>query len=458
MVIGLALLLVAGGLALTVHGGHAAAKPYPCGLAPCRAAFTKVPTRGFEGAYVVADPKDPQHVIVADTDLLAAKCGWHTTYDGGKTWVDGVFDLPSGYTSCRINAPSGGHVPSGSIVIGMYGKVYAVFGSAKVTDSGRESVLVATSLDGGKTFLPAKVAVAPQPGYALARPLLTVGRGASGVDELLLSFWGCHQVTSGTSSGTACDEALFSKSDDGGDTYSPAILVNQPPAGQNPSQPAIGPNGALYMTYQVRFSNGPVDLYLASSRDAGITWTSSKIDTENMIGLQYDPAKLVVDPKSGALYTVWADTRTGSPQVFFEKSTNRGMTWSQAALLSPDPTMVTGGSRDPSIDIAPNGRIDVAYYWTAPEMPNDDQVYLDSSSDGGTTFNVRQVNPKPIDRTLGYTGPINSLGEVGNQYPPEVASLDGAAYVVWSDTAAATKQTETEDVEMRELLFASATA
>ncbi|MGH9123931.1 MAG: sialidase family protein [Acidimicrobiales bacterium] len=447
------LMLVAGILALTVRGGgHAAAVPYPCGLAPCRAAFTKVPTRGFEGAYVTADPKDPQHVIVVDTDLLAAKCGWHTTYDGGKTWIDGVFELPAGYTSCRINPPSGGHVPSGSVAFGLYGKVYAVFGSASAANQGRESVLMVSSLDGGTTFLPAKVAVAPQPGYGLARPLMIVARGASGTDELLLSFWGCHQI----SAGTQCDEALFSKSDDGGDNFSPGVLVNKPPGGQNPSQPAIGPNGALYMTFQRRYTDH-VDLFLATSRDAGITWNESKIDTENQIGLQYDPAKLVVDPKSGALYTVWADTRTGSPQIFFRKSTDKGMTWSNAALLTPDSTGVNGGSRDPSIDIAPNGRIDVAYYYTAPEMPTDDEVYLDSSIDGGVTFSVRQVNPKPINRTLGYSGSINSLGEVGNQYPPEVASLNGAAYVVWSDTANATKVTETQDVDMRELLFSGTT-
>ena len=452
MVIGLIVLLIDGAVALSLRGRHSTSQPYPCGLNPCRAAATKVPTRGFEGAYLVADPKDPQHVVVVDTDLLAAKCGWHTTFDGGKTWIDGVFALPAGYSSCRINPPSGGHVPSGSVAIGLYGKVYAVFGSASAADQGRESVLVVTSLDGGKTFLPAKVAVAPPSGYGLARPLMTLGRTPSGTDELLLSFWGCHE----TSSGTACDQALFAKSDDGGDNFSPGVLVNQPPGGQNPSQPAIGPGGTLYMTFQQRFKGGPVDLYLATSVDAGITWTHSKIDTENFIGYQYDSAKLIVDPHSGALYTVWSDARTGSEQIFFEKSTDKGATWSQAALLTPDTTGVTGASRDPSIDVAPDGRIDVAYYYTAPDTPNDDEVYLDSSSDGGKTFAVRQVNPKPIDRTLGYSGPFASLGEVGNQYPPEVSSLNGAAYVVWSDTAAATTLTETQDVEMRTLLFATA--
>lgn len=446
--------LLAAAVALDFSGigrGHTTVRStYPCGLQVCRAAASKVPLRGFEGAYVAADPKNAAHVIVADTDLLASKCGWHTTYDGGRTWVDGAFTLPPGFTGCRLNTPSGGHVPSGSVAIGAYGEVYAVFGSARASDNGRESVLLAASLDGGSTFLPARVVAAPPPNYGFARPLMTLARAPTGKDGLLLSFWGCHQIPQGT----ACDEALFSQSQDGGDTFSPPVLVNKPPGGQNPSQPAVGTDGTIYETFQRRFADGHVDLLLAKSTDYGVTFNETLIDTETNLGVQYDPAKLVIDPKTGALYSVWSDSRTGTQQIFFRKSTNKGVTWSQAALLAPNPS-VSGSSRSPSIAVAPNGRIDVVYYNTPPEYPDDDNVYLDSSMDGGNTFSVRLVNPKMIDRTLGYSGPAGSLGKVGNQYPPTVSSLDAAAYVVWSDTANATPLTETQDVELRTFQFAA---
>jgi hypothetical protein len=454
MTLGFVLLAGAGGLALSGIGrGHAAAPAYPCGLQACRASQTKVPLRGYEGAYVAADPKSPGHVVVTDTDLIAAKCGWHTTFDGGRTWTDGAFTLPPSFTGCRLNPPSGGHVPSGSVAIGAYGQVYAVFGSANAADSGRESVLVAISLDGGRTFLPARVAVAaPQPNIGLARPLMTLGRGPSGKDVLLLSFWGCHQIAQGTS----CDRAYFARSDDAGSTFTPPVVVNKPPGGQNPSQPAVDADGTIYLTFQRRFADGHDDIVLAKSSDNGLTFTESAIDSERNVGLLYDPAKLIVDPKSGALYAVWSDSRTSSEQIFFRKSTNKGASWFEAALLSPDPG-VTGSSRSPSIAIAPDGRIDVVYYHTAPEVPNFDDVYLESSFDGGATFKVRQVNPKPIDRTLGYSGPAASLGEVGNHYPPTVSSLDSTADVVWSDTLNATTLTQTQDAEFRTVLFAATT-
>jgi hypothetical protein len=449
MTLGFALLAGAVGLALSGIGRHRAATlQYPCGLQACRASQTKVPLRGYEGAYIAADPKAPDHVVVTDTDLIASKCGWHTTFDGGMTWTDGAFTLPPGFTGCRLNNPSGGHVPSGSVAVGAYGQVYAVFGSASTADAGRESVLVAISLDGGRTFLPARVAVPPPPSVGLARPLMTLGRGPTGKDVLLLSYWGCHHVTQGT----ACDMALFSRSDDADGTFQPSVLVNKPPGGQNPSQPALGPDGTLYETFQRRFPDGHVDLLLAKSTDDGLTWTESALETERNIGLLYDPAKLIVDSKTGALYSVWSDSRTGSEQIFFRKSTNKGASWFEASLLTPDPK-VTGSSRDPSISVAPDGRIDVVYYHTTPDEPNFDDVWLDSSFDGGVTFKVRQVNPKPIDRTLGYSGPAASLGEVGNHYPPTVSSLNATAYVVWSDTVNATPLTQTQDAEFRTIVF-----
>jgi hypothetical protein len=438
--------------------GHKSAVPYPCGLDPCRAAKTPIPLRGYEGAYLAADPKAPNHVVVADTDLVAAKCGWHTTFDNGKTWIDGYFTLPSGFTGCHINAPSGGHVPSGSVGFGTFGQVYAVFGSARAADAGRESVLVAQSIDGGRTFLPAAVAQSPPDGYGYGRPLMTVGRGPTGKDVLLLSFWACHR----TSQGTACDQALFSRSDDAGTTYGTPVQVSVPPpgqtppaitAGQNPSQTVAGPDGTLYETFQQRFADNHVDLFLAKSADGGATWTQSKIDTENGLGKEFDPAKLAIDPKNGALYTAWSDSRTGTQQIFFRKSTDKGATWSQAKLLSPDEQRFSGNSRSPSISVAPDGRVDVAYYYTGPETPKLDDVWLDSTSDGGITFQIHQVNPKPIDRTLGYSGPATSLGLVGNHYPPNVFSLDNSADVVWSDTLHATSLTQTQDIEFRTITF-----
>ena len=427
----------------------------PCEFPPCRAAADLEPARGYEGAFVVADPADPDHVVISDTNVLEGFCGFHTTFDLGREWTDGLYDLPDGFTGCRINGASGGHVASGSVALGSAGRVYSVFGSAHVDDDERESVMVATSTDGGLTFGEAKVAIAPTgPEIGLGRPLMTVVPGTGGRDTLLLSAWSCHPASQpGAAGGTQCDGALFAKSEDGGQTYTAPVLANDPPAGQNPSQPAIDGDGVIYMTFQRRFSDGPVELFLAKSTDGGATFTQSLIDRQVQIGMQYDAAKIVTDPLSGALYTVWADSRVGRFQIFFRKSNDKGVSWGERSLLlAPDPNY-TGSSRSPWISVAPNGRIDVVYYHTGPtaEVQNFDDVYWSYSVDGGENFLTRQVNDAPIDRTKGYSGPIGQQRQLGNHYPPTSSSLDEAVYVVWSDTANADDLTNTQDVFMRRM-------
>jgi hypothetical protein len=283
---------------------------------------------------------------------------------------------------------------------------------------------------------------------------MTVVPGTGGRDTLLLSFWSCHPASQQTNAGgTQCDGAHFAKSEDGGQTYTSPVVANDPPAGQNPSQPAMDRDGTVYMTYQRRFSDGPVELYVAKSTDGGRTFTHSTIDRQVQIGMQYDAAKIVADPLSGALYTVWADSRVGRFQIFFRKSNDKGVSWGErSVLLAPDPNY-TGASRSPWISVAPGGRIDVVYYHTGPsaEVQKFDDVYWSYSVDGGENFRTRQVNEEPIDRSKGYSGPLGELRQLGNHYPPTSSSLDDAVYVVWSDTANADDLTNTQDVFLRRM-------
>jgi hypothetical protein len=421
-----------------------------CEFPPCRASADPVPARGYEGAYVAADPADPDHVVIADTNVLDSRCGFHTTFNRGKDWIDGYFDLPAGFTGCRINQPSGGHVPSGSIARGGGGHYYVVFGSALGDDNKRESVLVATSTDGGKTFGPAKVAMKPTgPTIGLGRPLMSVVPGTNGPDKVLLSSWACHPAAPMEA---PCDVVLFARSDDGGQTYSPPVQFNGPPAGQNSSQPAMDRDGVIYDTFQRRFQD-TVELYLAKSADGGKTFTESLLDRQVGIGQQYDSAKLVADPLTGNLYTTWADSRVGRFEIFFRKSADKGVSWGErSVLVAPDPNY-TGASRSPSISVAPNGRIDIVYYHTgaAPDVQAFDDVYWSYSIDGGDNFLTRQVNEAPIDRNKGYSGSLSSMRQLGGHYPPGVSSTDHAAYVVWSDTREATDITNTQDVVLRKM-------
>ncbi len=432
-----------GGLSKDSSGDDAAALEARCAFPACRAAADPGLARGYEGASIAVDPKDADHMVIVDAKMTAGHCTWHTTFDRGKEWVDGVFQEPEGYSGCRINGFAGGHVPStpSAVDFAPSGKVFATYGSAhRAEDGSRESVIVAVSDDGGKKFT-TSVAHRPPAELSFARPHLTVVPGPAGADRLLLTFWLCRE------SGRFCESVMFSRSDDGGATFTPPVVFNDPPAGQTPSAALQTPDGTIFATFARRYSDGPSELVLARSEDGGATWAYTMIDQQLAIGSPHDSGKLAFDPRLNHLYAVYSDGRAGTQQIFFRRSTDRGVTWSDALGIAPGQDAVsTGTSRTPSISVAPNGRVDIVYYRTP--QANTDNVFWAYSIDGGDRFVSRQVNEKPIRR-------FEFAAAIGNWYAPDVASTDAAAYVVWSDTGNAPDQDQNvQDTFLRRMALA----
>lgn len=412
-----------------------------CAFPACRAAEDPGLGRGYEGPSVAVNPEDEDHMVVVDANMAAGRCMWHVTFDRGREWTDGVFQEPEGYTGCRINGAAGGHVPVGpaSVSFGPSGRVYAVYGSANRAEHGsRESLILGTSTDGGENFTTSVVAAPPGEGLSWARPQMSVVRAPGGGDRILLSFWMCRQVAN------LCDSAMFSRSDDGGVTFTPPVVLNDPPAGQTPSEPLQTDDGTIYITFARRYADGPTDLILARSADGGATFTYTTVDNQLAIGDRYDTAKLAVDERLNHLYVVYSDGRTGGQQIFFRRSTDRGLTWGEPIGIAPgQDAQGTGTSRTPSISVAPNGRIDLVYY-RRPQA-NTDNVFWAYSIDGGERFTSRQVNDRPIRR-------YQFAANIGDWYPPDVASTNSAAVVVWSDTTNAPDQDQNaQDVLLRRM-------
>ncbi len=407
-----------------------------CDVGGCKANADPLPARGYEVPSVVVDPGDPDHLVVADVNLVGGVCGWHVTFDGGAEWADGVFELPSGFRNCQLD--SAGFLAAGNVARGPSGTLYYVLSSARVDQAEQalegESVLVARSNDGGRTFAPATVAV---PGasteVSYVRPSLNVVAGPDGADRVLLSFWECGQET--------CPRVQFAQSLDGGASYSAPALVSPDIGGSSPSVPVLGADGTVHVMF-VRHSDDPSvgsQLALARSADGGASFTNTTIESQPFLGRTYDAAELGTSPDGATLYTVFSDNRQGRPDVFFRRSTDGGDTWDQAVLLN---SLSEGGAFLPNVSVGPEGRIDVVFYQQSRKSIND--VIWTHSSDGGDTFpRPLQLNDASIDRDVGYTF------EVGDSYGPGVASSPAAAFVVWSDSRLGNGLTDTQDTALR---------
>lgn len=433
------LVLVIAGVRLASGDGEATQDPRPgplesCDIGGCRANADPRPARGYEVPSLAVDPENPDHVVVADVNLVGGICSWHVTFDGGGTWEDGVFELPEGFKNCQLD--SAGFLSAGNVARGPSGTYYYVFSSARVGPDNLpvegESVLVSRSRDGGRTFEPAEVAV---PGGSTevnyVRPSMNVVADEGGRDRVLLSFWECDQER--------CPRSQFAQSLDGGETYSPAILVSQEPGGNGPSAPVVDAEGTVHVMFLRRFEDGITELALARSTDGGATFTNTAVDRQRFLGRTDDPVALEVGAAGQDLYTVFSDNRQGRPDVFFRSSTDGGDTWGQAVLLS---SLDAQSSFLPDISVGREGRIDVVFY----EEVRDDihNVVWLYSNDGGQTFARRlQLNDGSIDRTVGYEF------EVGDRYGPSVGSLPEAALVVWSDSRLGDGLTDTQDTAFR---------
>lgn len=406
----------------------------PCVGTPCRANGDRRPARGYEVPSIAVDADDPDHQVVGSMNLVGGRCGWHVTFDAGKTWEDGVFDVPPDYAKCGLD--SAGLLPMGNVGMGATGQnVYAVFDAraaglrGEEAGNGGEGILLVSSADGGRTFSPARpILPGGDPQLSYVRPQMEVSTSTDGVDRLLITVWGCAPGR--------CTKGYFLRSDDAGKTFTPPVLVTPDPGGNSPSPPTLADDGTVYLTFLRRYGTEPDELLVARSGDDGKTFDNVVIDKQLGIGIQYDSAKIVTDHKTGNLYVVYADKRDARAEVFFRRSQDKGITWERAVRLHTSPG---GSSYSPAMSVSPGGRIDVIFY--RETRKNIVDVHATFSNDGGKTFAVdEKLNDKTIDREMGY------FAEVGDDAIPAVASTNEAAYFAWTDTRDATDVTNTQEI------------
>jgi hypothetical protein len=155
--------------------------------------------------------------------------------------------------------------------------------------------------------------------------------------------------------------------------------------------------------------------YFSKTTDGGKTWSQAKIIINTNQRQQTIGNIIVVDPRSGALYdftdllvspnTSLGQGTNGNAQVAFVKSTDGGNTWTAPQVIAPfdslgvfdpntgAPSRVGNGLEEVAIDPS-NGKLYVTWERSSNFEKNtkqssvfwDDQIVLDTSSDGGTTW------------------------------------------------------------------------
>jgi len=362
-----------------------------------------------DGKLIVEGWNDANGFIDASRSLS----GFALSIDGGKTFTDGG-SLPFGTFGGQPVVPLGDPWLSASKSGSSTAFLYASL-ALRSNLSTEVGITVHRGTINNGVLAWASPAIISAPGtndfldkeaLAVGKAPVTMGSGASaspssGAPSGPAPSSRPVYVTTTNFLGVGGSQIELYRSVDGGSTFSGPTIVKTPDAaGQQGSQPAVGPNGEVYVTWERgRFTNAPQILFRAST-DGGATF-GPLVTVATITGLTLFPPvgynrsryndfpRIAVDRVSnhmGRIYIVYHDAGSNAnvhtDGVFFKPSTgetiptggvrdgdvylrysdNGGATWSSPTLVS-SPAPGDGKVQFwPVMSVQSDGSVDVLYH------------------------------------------------------------------------------------------------
>ncbi len=434
--------------------------------------------------------------------------------------------FPQGPGACSVLGHGASAVDNG-LEFGTGLNVYAAFASAPCASPAQDcagagpfSALVARSTNGGQTFNRGVVAI---PAGALgstgdmAFPKIDVyaGGGTNGADKIVI---GANPTRPAAGAHSNAGEVLISVSNDSGATWSTPVAVNPPPtladrfgAGEF-THPRFGSNpNTIYVawrTTRVRVTGeggdpaapaplpaGTVEpgfIRVAKSIDSGATWNivdATNVRAEPGFGGSSFPRLAVKRGTPDNLYLVWNQDASlyGAPaqaqdhfmiktsQVWFMRSVDANASWTDRQILSEP--VVAGWqtqTRHPNVEVAPNGRIDVAWHdrrhmvrprfagnaqgpacmhthFPCVESKLGDTYWSFSNANGaqGTFSESRRITDRSHNNDVGYDYRFSTYWDFG----PVMAHQGNNILHAWMDSREGNFNTDTQDIYLAKTNF-----
>jgi BNR/Asp-box repeat protein len=379
-------------------------------LAP-KAHLTDVtPKPGFFNEPAIAvNPKNPQQLVTAWQ--VPASVAY--SQDGGRTWKTAEGTAPKEY---KVS----GDV---SIAYDAQGRAilcYIAFDKLGTNNywahgATRNGIFIRRSSDGGQTWEPDAITVIAHdstPGIPFEdKPWVVADTGGAHAGNLYI---GWTQFT------LAASDLLFSRSTDGGKSWSKPIKLNSVPGLPRDDNGAlegfhgvVAPDGTLYTIWDDRDG-----IMMAVSHDGGATFSKDRrivaagpgyfgitgvarsngfpqigIDPRSAVNSRNDPRSAVTsrnDTRSfrqgGNLYVAWSDFTNGDVDIFVSASADQGRSWSAPARVNDDPVHDGNDQFFQWMAVDPkSGAVNLIFY----DRRRDNlatTVTLARSVDGGKTF------------------------------------------------------------------------
>lgn len=401
--------------------------------APAHAAFPNVKVNvnnnAPEETAIAINPLNPLNIVGA----AQTPCRYYYTTNGGTTWTEGTLPDPYDLGDSQMAFDAAGNV--------FYCYIGQFFHSG---------IFINKSSNGGVSWFPAGAAVIQHSGQVPFEDKATHVVDWTGGANNGYIYVGWTQFDHyGTSTVTDSSRILFSRSTNGGASYSAAVKVSDHGGNCVDSDdtvegavPAVGPDGTVYMAWA-----GPRGLEFDKSSDAGVTWGADKTISDivggwdfaipglqRCNGLPVTKADFTNGPYRGRVYVMWSDQRLGDTDVWLLHSDDGGMSWSPRIRINDD---APGNGRHqfmPVIDIDPlSGTLYCVFYDRRLHTDNATDMYLAYSTDGGDTWTNTLISASSFTPAATvFFGDYIGLSAYGGTVRPLWMRQDGTTLSVWT--------------------------
>jgi hypothetical protein len=386
--------------------------------------------------FIAVDPSNSQHIVAVAKDyslgpsnacgVTRVWVGYYTSFDGGKTWTDGL--LPGYPGDTRGSLLKGyGCVSDPTVAIDGDGTVY-VGGLPIDGPGGKSGVITFMSTDGGITF--------PTAAWSIEDSQSSVDKNWLAVDpvsHVVYTTWTNFGGETGIHAAVAMGGPI-AKAAGGLKFLPPACLSCGSGLGGQGSFIAIAQDGTTYVSW---ISGSRI--VLTSSTTHGLSWGTARsvvTITGPRVGATFRTPtlpQLAIDRGAGGrLYATWQDGRDGDSDIYMAASPDGGATWGAAVRVNQDAS--TDGKKQffPSVCVGPGGVVRAAWIDTRDD-PNNYllNTYGATSTTGGSSWTDQKLTTASSDPKYSHhqTGSI-FMGD----YLGVACAADGTAYAVWTDT------------------------
>ncbi|MEX0658561.1 MAG: sialidase family protein [Egibacteraceae bacterium] len=427
-----------------------------------------VPSRTYSSPTLAVDPENDRNIVAAFVEMRTRVCGIMRSTDGGQTWTrPDALPAPASYPFCLHGS---GGVTQTPMAFGSEGMLYLGLAGWDEQDggmrSGNISVLVSRSDDLGESWQTTIARDArgfEDDDIENNRPVSAIAVDTSGAQDTVYVAW-----RSGSFPTTIPAVAV---STDGGETFSDPIdakagffddpdnfpddvpedqRVAENGGGNNPSM-VVDADGTVYVLWE-RLLSRDVDTeaernsYVSRSTDRGETWEIFEVAPELP---NLGTSIMRWSPEGGAdgslhvAYHAKPDQTQGDADIYYQRSTDAGETWTEPTLISDDDPEALHSQLLPNLEVGPDGRLEAAWWDFRDNIGNHtNDVYHAVSFDNGETWSEnRRITDQGIDRSIGPWG-----GGFDMRMPVGMAVSDAHTIFGYSDTRHGDELTQTQDI------------